>query len=224
MVNRAVSEAFGLPDAPLANLPGGSIHEPETAARIAEDDRRILASGRAETFEEDVLVRGRARRFLTTKTPLLDEHGQPYALCGMSLDITEQVELARSLQSERDTLGAILDHVPYAAILVTAAGDIVYLNKRSHDLLGYSHADIPTAEVWMRRAYPDDGLRARVMAEWTAVQGKPCRRIYPVHSGDGVSRWIDFVAAPLAEGRMLLTMNEADAVQVARWLAAMPSD
>ncbi|EKO38361.1 MAG: PAS domain S-box [Solidesulfovibrio magneticus str. Maddingley MBC34] len=225
MVNRAVSEAFGLPDAPLTDLPGGSIHEPETAVRIADDDRRILASGQAETFEEDVLVQGRPRRFLTTKTPLLDEHGQPYALCGMSLDITEQVELARSLQSERDTLGAILDHVPYAAVLVTSDGDIVYLNKRSHDLLGYSHADIPTAEVWMRRAYPDDGLRARVMAEWLAVQGKPCRRVYPVRCGDGRSRWIDFVAAPLAEGRMLLTINEADPRQVAHLLpGTRPAD
>lgn len=225
MVNRAVAEAFGLPDAPLGELPGGSIHDPETAARIAEDDRRILASGRAVTFEENVLVRGRERRFLTTKTPLFDEHSRPYALCGMSLDITEQVELARSLQSERDTLGAILDHVPYAAILVTAAGDIVYLNKRSHDLLGYSHADIPTAEVWMRRAYPDDNLRARVMAEWNAVQGKTCRRIYPVRCGDGVARWIDFVAAPLTKGRMLLTMNEADPRQVAHLLSGTrPAD
>ena len=222
MINRAVAEAFGLPEAPLTDLTSGSIHEPKTAARIAEDDRRILATSRAETFEEDVLVQGRPRRFLTTKTPLLDEHGQPYALCGMSLDITEQVELARSLQSERDTLGAILDHVPYAAILVTSDGDIVYLNKRSHDLLGYSHADMPTAEAWMARAYPDDRLRARVMAEWAAVQGKPCRRVYPVRCGDGLSRWIDFVATPLAEGRMLLTINEADPRQVAHWLAPRP--
>ncbi|HML53820.1 MAG TPA: PAS domain S-box protein [Solidesulfovibrio magneticus] len=225
MVNRAVSEAFGLPDDPLANLSGGSIHEPETAARIADDDRRILTSGRAETFEENVLVRGRTRRFLTTKTPLIDETGQPYALCGMSLDITEQVELARSLQSERDTLGAILDHVPYAAILVTSDGDIAYLNKRCLELIGYAHAEVPTAAAWMDRAYPDPSLRRHVMTDWLSVQGSRCRRIYPVRCGDGVSRWIDFDGVPLSDGRMLLTINEADPRPLAHLLpGTRPAD
>ena len=139
-------------------------------------------------------------------------------------DVTALSRMRQGLERTAELLRAILDHVPYAAVLVTGDGDIVYLNKRSHDLLGYSHADIPTAEVWMRRAYPDDDLRARVMAEWTAVQGKPCRRVYPVRCGDGVSRWIDFVGAPLADGRMLLTMNEADPRQVAHWLAPRPLD
>ena len=224
MVNRAVAEAFGLPDEPLANLPGDTIHEPETAARIAEDDRRILASGQAETFEESVLVRGRPRRFLTTKTPLHDEHGQPYALCGMSLDITERVELARVLEAERDTLRTILDHVPYAALLAANDGETLFLNRHFTALMGYSRHDIPHVAAWLPKAYPDPNLRARVEADWRACQGIDCRRIYPVRCGDGRSRWIEFRCAALAEGRMLITLNEADPQRVAPRLAPMISD
>jgi PAS domain S-box-containing protein len=224
MVNRAVAEAFGLPDGTLGDLPGGSIHEPQTAARIADDDRRILASGQAETFEENVLVRGRARRFLTTKTPLLDENGQPYALCGMSLDITEQVELARVLEAERDTLRAILDHVPYAALLAANDGSTLFINRRFTALIGYGLHDIPHLTAWLAKAYPDPDLRARVEAEWRACQGVDCRRIYPVRCGDGRSRWIEFRCAALADDRMLITLNEADPRRAAHGLAPRPSD
>lgn len=210
MVNRAVEEIFGRPAVEVVNQTPGAIHDPEVAARIADDDRRVLASGRPETFEEDIVARGRTRRFLTTKVPLADARGEPYALCGMSLDITERLALEREIQAERDTLRTILAHVPYAAILVTADGRIPFVNQRFIDLVGYTLDDIPTAADWMPRAYPDPSLRARVEADWQAAQGTACRRIYPVHCADGRSRWIDFKCVPLPDGRMLLTLTEAD--------------
>ncbi len=60
-------------------------------------------------------------------------------------------------------------------------------------------------------------LRSEMGASVNAAQ--------PVRCGDGVARWIDFVAAPLTKGRMLLTMNEADPRQVAHLLpGTRPAD
>ena len=210
LINRAMEELFGRPAADVVGLSPTAIHDPEVAARILDDDRQVYASSQPTTFEEDILARGERRRFLTTKVPLVDQNGEPYAICGMSLDITERLVLERQVQAERDTLRTILDHVPYAALLAGADGRTLFLNQRFIDLTGYAQEDIPSVAEWMPKAYPDPGLRARVMADWQSIQGRPCRRIYPVRCGDGRSRWIDFNTVALPDGRMLLTLLEAD--------------
>jgi len=210
LINRAMEELFGRPAADVVGLPPTAIHDPEVAARILDDDRQVYASSRPTTFEEDILAQGEMRRFLTTKVPLTDQRGEPYAICGMSLDITERLVLERQVQAERDTLRTILDHVPYAALLAAADGRTLFLNQRFIDLVGYTLEDIPSADAWMPKAYPDLDLRARAAADWQSTQGRPCRRIYPVRCGDGRSRWIDFNTTALPDGRMLLTLLEAD--------------
>ncbi|KHK01813.1 PAS domain S-box protein [Desulfovibrio sp. TomC] len=224
MINRAVEEAFGRPAAGVVGQAPGSIHEPEVAARIAEDDRRVLESGRADTFEEDVLAKGQVRRFLTTKVPLKDERGEPYAICGMSLDITDHNNLEQAIKNERDTLKAILAHVPYAALLASADGGVVFLNQYFIDLVGYTLEDIPDLAAWLPKAYPDESLRARVAADWLTVQGRNCHRIYPVRCGDGRSRWIEFKSVALGDGRMLLTLCEADPRPLPGWARQPEAD
>lgn len=111
----------------------------------------------------------------------------------------------------RDTLGTVLAYVPYAASLVGADGRTLYLNQRFIDLVGYTLDDIPDADAWMTRAYPDPELRRRVVADWQASLGTHARRTYPVRCGDGRTRRLAFDAVPLPDGRMLLTISEADA-------------
>lgn len=211
LVNRAVEELFGRPASEIVDRPPAHVHDPEVAARLAEDDRNALASEEAVTFEEDIIARGRTRRFLTTKVALRDPEGNPYALCGMSLDITQLTELERDIKAERDTLRTVLAYVPYAASLVAADGRTLYLNQYFVDLVGYTLEDIPDAASWMAKAYPDETLRRRVEADWQASIGANARRVFPVRCGDGVTRWLDFKAVALPDGRMLLTLSEVDA-------------
>jgi len=210
MVNRTAEEHLGRPKADIIGQTLFHVHPPEAAARLAEDDRRILASGRPATFEEEIPILGRSRRFLTTKTPLRDAAGEIYALCGISLDITTLEALERAVNAERDTLRTVLAYVPYAASLVSADGRTLFLNQRFIDLVGYTLDDIPDQERWLAKAYPDPSLRQRVLADWQSAQGQNSRRIFPVRCADGVTRMLDFKAVALPDGRMLLTMSEVD--------------
>lgn len=212
MVNRAVEELFGLPAADIVGQTPGRVHDPEVAARIAEDDRKVLASGQAVTFEEDVVAKGQTRRYLTTKVPLHDEQGAPYALCGMSLDITPLKNLEQDIKAERDTLRTVLDYMPYAASLVATDGRTLFINQRFIDLLGYTLEDIPDTEAWLRKAYPNETLRQEVRDSWQSTLGNNARRAFPVRCGDGNTRRLDFTAVSLPDGRMLLTISEVDAV------------
>lgn len=209
LVNRAVEEVYGLPASEIADQPPSRFHDPAVAARLAEDDRRVMETGTAQTFEEEIVAQGETRTFLTTKAPLRDATGKAYGLCGMSLDITAVKRLEREIKAERDTLDTVLTYVPYAASLVDVDGRTLFLNQRFIDLVGYSLEDIPDAQAWMRRAYPDPELRRKVTADWAGALGTTARRIYPVCCGDGVTRLLDFTAVPLPDGRMLLTIDEA---------------
>jgi len=210
MVNRAMEELFGRPAADIVGHPPGHVHVPEVAARISEDDRRVMETGQALTFEEEIIAQGVTRTFLTTKAPLCDASGRPYGLCGISLDITTAKALERDINAERDTLDSVLAYVPYAASLVGADGRTLFLNQRFIDLVGYDLEDIPDARAWMLKAYPDPTLRAKVVADWQGELGSNSRRVYPVRCGDGVTRNLDFNVVALPDGRMLLTMNTAE--------------
>jgi PAS domain S-box-containing protein len=66
------------------------LHPPEIAQTLRETDRRVIEEGTEITLEEEVLTGGELRTYLTLKFPLPDEHGETYALCGISTDITER--------------------------------------------------------------------------------------------------------------------------------------
>lgn len=61
---------------------------------IAEDwrrnDLRVIRQNRAEESEEDAPQPDGTHTYLSLKFPLLDAHGEPYATCGITTDITER--------------------------------------------------------------------------------------------------------------------------------------
>ena len=84
----------------------------------------MIESGKTEELEEQLLVRGElSRTFLTVVFPLRDAQSTPYAVAGISTDITEQKrasEEARSDVQRRDQFLAMLSHelrTPLGAIL-----------------------------------------------------------------------------------------------------------
>ncbi len=57
---------------------------------LRETDRQVVEEGAEVSLEEEILAADGPRTFLTMKFPLPDEQGEPYALCGISTDITER--------------------------------------------------------------------------------------------------------------------------------------
>ncbi|MEI6045380.1 MAG: ATP-binding protein, partial [Chloroflexota bacterium] len=54
------------------------------------NDRKVLEAGVALEFEETTPHREGSRQYLSLKFPLFDLNGQPYAICGISTDISER--------------------------------------------------------------------------------------------------------------------------------------
>jgi PAS domain S-box-containing protein len=97
-------------------LIGKSIFEtwpPENATAFAKNNRVVLETGQLLQIEEIAPHEDGPHTYLTSKFPLLDVSGKPYAVCGISTDITEkkqreeQFYRARRLESLGTLAGGI---------------------------------------------------------------------------------------------------------------------
>jgi PAS domain S-box-containing protein len=101
MVNPEFERVFRLEPGAAVGLRAEDLVPPEAVEALRETDRRVIEDGAEVSLEEEIEVAGESRTYLTLKFPLPDEHGEPYAVCGISTDITEQkhreVELSERL-------------------------------------------------------------------------------------------------------------------------------
>ena len=74
----------------------------ETAEALRANDLTALESGGPLELEEVIPHDDGPHTYLTIKFPLRDSSGSPYAICGMSTDITERKQLEAELAHARD--------------------------------------------------------------------------------------------------------------------------
>ncbi len=90
-LGRTVEEVIGQDDTQLFTLP--------TAQAIMEGDRRIMATGEPQTYEDVGSAAGATRTYLSTKGPYRDAQGTILGVLGISRDITERKQAERALHA-----------------------------------------------------------------------------------------------------------------------------
>ncbi|WP_175529275.1 PAS domain-containing protein [Natronorubrum texcoconense] len=99
-VNEQFEDLVGLTDEELLENQPTAVHEDEELIETIEaGDREALDAGEAVKREEEVWIKNRRRTFVTTKVPLFEESGEPYAVYGIATEITEMKERERVLHS-----------------------------------------------------------------------------------------------------------------------------
>ena len=113
LANRYFAELFALDADTIAGQSLFDHFAPELADQFMANNRRVLESRTAVEFEEVVPSGGDLRTFLSVKAPLYDAAGVPYAVCGVSTDITERKRLISALelaQRQKDAFIATIAH------------------------------------------------------------------------------------------------------------------
>lgn len=71
---------------------------PQFAALIVASDKKVLESGEAMEYEEAGPYEDRTVTFISTRFPLRDRHGNIYAICGVSTDISERKQQEEAIE------------------------------------------------------------------------------------------------------------------------------
>ena len=98
MINSAGAGFLGKPVNEILTNDDRRFFSPETAVAIMERDRRVMVSGKTQTYEDVGTAAGVTRTYLSTKGPYHDRRGEVVGLVGISRDITERKQLERELE------------------------------------------------------------------------------------------------------------------------------
>ena len=110
----------------------------ETGERIRAMDRRIFATGKAESLEYELPVRGRGlRTVFASKALATDPEGDPILVCTLT-DVTERRQAERAILSTGRQMQALLDAATEVSIISTdPQGVIRVFNRGAEKMLGY---------------------------------------------------------------------------------------
>ena len=104
-VNRRIEQEFGMSREHLRGKTDHDMFPAELADLYRRHDAQALAAGHPVQVEEvAILPDGQEQVCLASKFPLFDPQGRPYALCVMSMDMTERKKIERQLQTLNETL------------------------------------------------------------------------------------------------------------------------
>ena len=169
---------------------------PEIAERFRQMDRRVVEANVALTEEEVVPLDVGERTYLSVKCPLWDESGKPYAVFGVSTDITERKRMEGALLESRQHYQALAESLPHLVWTCRADGYCDYLSRQWVEYTGRS-AEEQLGSGWADAIHPDD--RARVEHEWglAVARGHTYDEEFRLRRRDGAYRWFRTRGVPL---------------------------
>jgi PAS domain S-box-containing protein len=151
-IGRAEGEILGRTD--LEFMP-----DAEQAARVMENDRHVMSSGRVERIEEVIGTPEGPRTYLATKSPLRDVQGQAIGLIAVGTDITDRKRMENELREAQRFTQGLLETAPIILYLFDLAQRrIVYASGMGLTSLGYTPSDLMMTndETLATRVHPDD--------------------------------------------------------------------
>jgi len=105
LINRRFEELFHVRRDTIIGQTDADIFPKTFADAFQAFDRRVLAAGTAMEVEEEAPQDDGMHTFLSIKAPLFDAQEEPYAVCGISTDITGRKRDEREIRRLNEELG-----------------------------------------------------------------------------------------------------------------------
>jgi PAS domain S-box-containing protein len=93
------------------------------------NDFKVLEAKSACLFEEAFFQDDGLHTYISVKFPLCNTMGEPYAICGISTDITQRKQAEEALQESEAMQRALLNAIPETAVLIDSNGIVLSANE-----------------------------------------------------------------------------------------------
>ena len=164
----------------------------EAAEAIRRNDLQTLEAGTPMQFEETVPLPGGTRTFLAVKFPLRDAAGKPYAVCGITADITERKRADQELHQERDFIAAVLNTIGALVIVLDADGRVVRFNRSCEQTTGYTFDEVKGKLLWDLMLAPEEMQQVREVFRQLLAGHFPSQHQNYWVARDGTRRFISW--------------------------------
>lgn len=140
-VNAGVEALLGRSRTQVLGRRDQDLHGAEAAEVLRANDRAVARAGRSVEFEEELLVGGEYRRFISLKFPLLDDEGRVSAVCGISTDITARRDAELRTRESEARFRELVER-SLVGVYIIQDGRFTYVNPRLAEIFGYPREEI----------------------------------------------------------------------------------
>jgi len=141
-INKKWEQLFDLEKSGIIGKTDHEIFPKEFADGFVHNDKAVLTAGHAQESEEIAPHKDGPHTYVTEKFPLFDDNGNPYAICGISTDITERKKLEDEIYSSEQHLKLYRDQAPMATIEWNTDFQVMDWNKAAEKMFGYTVEEV----------------------------------------------------------------------------------
>ncbi|HYO74089.1 MAG TPA: ATP-binding protein [Archangium sp.] len=192
LVNKALESFIHRSRAELLGRTDEQIYSPEIAQAFRRNDAEVLRRNAPVEMEEWAPHDDGLHAYHSIKFPLLGTSGQPYALCGISTDITRQ----KRAEEERERFFQLAPDMFCVAGLDACFRRV---NPAFTRVLGWSEEEL-LSRSFMDFVHPEDRERTRQEVADIGQSGPSLHFENRYLCKDGSWRWLDWTTSPVAPG------------------------
>lgn len=141
MVNRRYQDVFRVPREAVIGKTDYDVFSKYEAAAYRAMDERVLRADHPITGEEIASQEDGFHTYVSIKAPLRDAAGHPYAVFGISTDITDRKRTEKALAASEQRTRQIIETALDAVITIDHAGAITGWNPQAEKIFGWTQAE-----------------------------------------------------------------------------------
>jgi PAS domain S-box-containing protein len=193
LVNRRFSEVFHRSEDTILGTTDYDFFSKEQADAFRQMDVRTAVADHALTEEEQVPQDDGLHTYLSVKSTLRNDSGNPYAIFGISTDITDRKEAEESIRRAEANYREIFDKASDAIYVHDIeTGKIIEVNQRASDITGYSKEELISADLNdFITGHPQYTMEHAFNYLQKAAQGTPQLFEWLGKNKDGSHNWLE---------------------------------
>jgi len=142
LLNQAYENAFNIKEENVKGKTVYDIFDKEVADAIRNSDMEVIRLQQQMKMEEIAPQNGEVRHFVSLKFPLFDAHHIPYAICSISTDETEKLQIEKQHRDEMSRVMDLFNNAPCGYQATNKEGIIIEINETLLRWLGFSRKEV----------------------------------------------------------------------------------